>query len=90
MNVLYNDKYMDKAYISFWYFYRLAGTVEAFVSKMGVQIPVLTPEQQDLTKIRWTASMVCSISLLPFILSSVLEAKWNMEKKIVRYSLKRL
>ncbi|XP_792903.3 transmembrane protein 65 [Strongylocentrotus purpuratus] len=41
----------------------LAGTVEAFVSKIGVQIPVLTPEQQDLTKIRWTASMARAVGI---------------------------
>nr|XP_054771840.1 transmembrane protein 65-like [Lytechinus pictus] len=35
----------------------LAGTVESFVSKMGVHVPVLTPEQQDLTKTRWTANV---------------------------------
>lgn len=66
----------------------LAGTVEASVSKVGVQVPVLTPEQQDLTRTRWTASIAralgiaigCFIGMFPLLFLSTKEDKEEEEK----------
>ncbi|XP_072170665.1 transmembrane protein 65-like [Diadema setosum] len=64
----------------------LAGTVEAAVSRVGPQVPELTPEQLDMNRTRWTASIAralgimvgCLIGMFPLLF---LTTKEDQEEK---------